>query len=213
MTEPVPLPVQRLPKQTLHHAWAPKLRRPVMFASVAQVRLWVMLEANANVTNYCERPALSLEHAADPVADFWVMRDGTEQWLILHDDVDGPGAHAQQVAHSTTRTAPCVETISSKEMERHRIWIQNWMSLLPYLATGSHLVDPALCANVIQFFDRPATFAEAEQHFSRIDPVLVWTAVIVELHAGQLISADLIRLPLSRHTRVSRYRRGGTREA
>lgn len=89
MREPVPLPVQRLPKQTLHHAWAPKLRRPVMFVSATQVRLWIMLEANPGVTNYCERPALSVEPVTEPIADFWVMRDGAEQWLIVDDNVDG----------------------------------------------------------------------------------------------------------------------------
>jgi hypothetical protein len=42
MINPVPMPVQRLPKQTLHHAWAPKLGHPVMFTPVSQVHLWVM---------------------------------------------------------------------------------------------------------------------------------------------------------------------------
>jgi hypothetical protein len=64
MKEPFPAPVQRRPKQTLHHAWAPELRRQVMFASATQVRLWTMLEAIPGVTNYCERPVLS---EVDPV--------------------------------------------------------------------------------------------------------------------------------------------------
>ena len=42
MINPVPMPVQRLPKQTLRHAWAPKLGHPVMFTPVSQVHLWVM---------------------------------------------------------------------------------------------------------------------------------------------------------------------------
>src|SRR5260370_643171 len=144
MREPVPVPVQRLPKQTLQHAWAPKLRRPVMFASMTQVRLWIMLEANPGVTNYCERPALSVEPATEPVADFWVMRDGAQQWLVVDDHVDGTEANGPQTAGGTARAAPCIETISSKEIERHPICIENSLSLLPYLATGSHLIDPTL---------------------------------------------------------------------
>jgi hypothetical protein len=184
-----------------------------MFASATQVRLWIMLEANPGVTNYCERPALSDEPVTEPIADFWVMRDGAEQWLIVDDNVEQADAHGLQTAAQTTRSPPGVEIISRKEIERHCIWIQNWMSLLPYLATGSHLIDPTLLANIIQFFDRPATFDEAEQHFSRIDPVLVRTAVIAGLHDGQLISSDLTTLALSRRIRVSRYRRGEIHEA
>lgn len=202
MNAPVPLPVRRLPKQTLHHAWAPKLRRPVLFASATQLRLWIMLEANPGVTNYCERPALSAEAAA-PLADFWVMRDGSEQWLTVDDDAgEHAGVHDPQAIGQTTRSAPCVETISRKEIERHRIWIQNWMLLLPYLATGAHLIEPTLLANVIEFFGHSATMDEAEQRFGRIDPVLIRTAVIAGLHGGQLISSDLVTLAFSRHTRV-----------
>jgi hypothetical protein len=205
MTDPIPLPVRRLPKQTLHHVWAPKLRRPIAFSSVAQVRLWVMLEANPDVTNYCERPALSAEQETEPIADFWVKRDGTEQWLVLGGDVDHFGL---QVTDGSTRTAPCTEIIPAVELDRHRIWIQNWMSLLPYLTTGSHLIDPTFRDQVIRFFDREATLEEAELHFSRNDPVLVRTAVIAGLHGGQLASTDLIESPVSRNTWIIRHRRG-----
>ena len=155
---------------------------------------------------------LSAEQTAEPFADFWVMRDGAEQWLIVDDYVDRVRAPDPHIANQTSQAAPCVETISRKEIERHCIWIQNWMSLLPYLATGSHLIDPASLGNVLQYFDRPATIDNAQQHFSRIDPVLVRTAIIAGLHGGQLISPDLTTLAFSRHTRVSRYRRGETHE-
>ena len=42
--EPVALPLHRLPKQTLHHVWAPIHRRPVLLTSQGQLHLWVMLE-------------------------------------------------------------------------------------------------------------------------------------------------------------------------
>ena len=214
MSMPVPLPVRRLPRQTLHHAWAPKLRRPVLFSSAIQLRLWIMLEAHPGVTSYCERPARSVEAVTEPLADFWVMRDGREQWLSVGGNAgEQADAHDQQTAAQTSQSAVDVELISEKEVERHRVWIQNWMSLLPYLATGEHLIDPTLLVNIIHFFDRPATIDEAEQHFSRLDPVLVRTAIISALHGGQLISPDLTTLAFSRHIRVTKYRRGETHEA
>lgn len=213
MNVTVPSPVQRLPRQTLHHAWAPKLRRPVLFASATQLRLWIMLEANPGVTNYCERPALSGEAVTEPLADFWIMRDGREQWLSVDDNVEEQAdALDRQTAAQSGRSAPDVEIISRQEIERHRVWIQNWMSLLPYLATGAHLIEPTLLANVVEFFDHSATMDEAEQQFPRIDPVLVRTAIITGLHGGQLVSPDLITHAFGRHTRVSQYRCGETYE-
>ena len=37
MTEPIALPVQRHPRQTLHHVWAPKLGRALMFTSLGSL--------------------------------------------------------------------------------------------------------------------------------------------------------------------------------
>ncbi|KWI26334.1 hypothetical protein [Burkholderia stagnalis] len=166
-----------------------------------------MLEANPGVTNYCERPALSGDAATEPLADFWIMRDGTEQWLTVDDNVgEQADVHDLQTTAQTSRSAPDIEIISRNEIERHRVWIQNWMSLLPYLAMGAHLIEPTLLANVVEFFDHSATVDDAEQHFPRIDSVLVRTAIIAGLHRGQLVSPDLITLAFDRHTRVSQYR-------
>jgi hypothetical protein len=62
MKEFVPAPLQRLSKQT-PHGCVPKLRRAFMCASISQSHLWIMLEVNPGMTNYCERPALSVEQA------------------------------------------------------------------------------------------------------------------------------------------------------
>lgn len=211
MTDPIPLPVRRLPNQTLHHVWAPKLHRPIAFSSVAQVRLWVMLEANPGVTKYCERPALPGEHGSEPVADFWAERGRTSHWFVLGDDVDD---HIDLPdTDPSTPHAPHTEIISPKDLEHHRVWIQNWMSLLPYLTTCSHLIDPTLRENVIHFFNAEATLEHAEHHFARHDAVLVRTAVIAALHSGQLASTDLITLPVSRQTRFIRCDRGSSHAA
>ena len=49
MVEPVALPVQRSPKQTLHHVWAPKLCRIVMLTGQDQLHLWAMLVEESKV--------------------------------------------------------------------------------------------------------------------------------------------------------------------
>ena len=39
MTDPIALPVNRLPKQTVHQVWAPKLNRTVVLAGRDQLHL------------------------------------------------------------------------------------------------------------------------------------------------------------------------------
>ena len=64
--EPSPRAVNRHPKQTLHHAWAPKLGRTVLFTSREQLHLWVMLEAHP------ECPCIA--NARSPVTEGPILR-------------------------------------------------------------------------------------------------------------------------------------------
>ena len=199
MVEPVALPVQRSPKQTLHHVWAPKLRRIVMLTGQDQLHLWVMLEAHPGVTQYCERPASADAAQALPIADFWAIRDGTPTWLRL---VEAPVDDAASLARATSDEG--VELIGPDELKRHRVWIRNWLSLLPYLSTTSPLGLESLKAQVVEGAGDEATFDEIERHFAHTDPVLTRTAVIAALHAGRLVSEDLQHKPWDRSTRVCR---------
>ena len=78
LADPIALPVNRSPKQTLHHVWAPKLNRTVVLAGRDELHLWVMLEAHPEVTRYCERPTWPDETETSPEPDFWALRNGHE---------------------------------------------------------------------------------------------------------------------------------------
>ena len=145
MSQPEPLPVSRLPKQTLHHVWSPKLQRPVVLTSRGQVRLWVMLEANPTVATYCERPGLGSDHHGLS-ADFWVLREGRPQWLAL-----GEQSEPLPAEDASASTSTFIQIISTADLDQYRVWIQNWMSLLPYLNAGKRLIDAALANAVIGF--------------------------------------------------------------
>lgn len=158
-----------------------------------------MLEANPAVTRYCERPSWPEGCEPRPSIDFWALRDGTPVWLSLQE-----ATPPDTVEESPPTSGIVVQTITAQELDRHRVWIQNWLSLLPYLGTASSLNLDTMRAPVIEFFAREASFDDAERHFANIDPVLVRTAVISELHRGRLFSDDLIARLWDRHTRVVR---------
>jgi len=159
MSQPEPLPVSRRPKQTLHHVWSPKLQRPLVLTSRGQVRLWVMLEANPTVATYCERPGLGSDHQG--LGADWVLREGRTQWLAL-----GEQSEPLPAEDASANTSTFIQIISTAELDQYRVWIQNWMSLLPYLNAGKRLIDAALASTVIGFFEREASFVELEQHFA-----------------------------------------------
>ena len=137
MHPPEPLPVSRLPKQTLHHVWSPKLQRTLVLTSVNQVRLWVMLEANPAVTTYCERPVLA-SNQHDAHADFWLLQGGRPQYLALDHAIESA---PHEDSSAGTPSSVLIQTIRPADLDEHRVWIQNWMTLLPYLNTGMRLID------------------------------------------------------------------------
>ncbi len=199
MLEPAALPLQRLRGQTLHHLWAPKLGRTMVLNSRRQLRLWAMLEAHPGVTRYCERPSWPGDLAPQSPPDFWAVRDGEPLRLILADELSTSAGELAPPAQG-----PDVRFVAAAELDRHRVWIQNWLALLPYLSMTISLDTASLRETVAEFFDQEASFEDAERYFAHLDPVLVRTAVIIGLHGGLLISADLLVQPWGRQTRVAR---------
>ncbi len=199
MADPIALPVKRLPKQTLHHVWAPKLSRTVVLAGRDLLHLWVMLEAHPAVSRYCERPTWPDETEASPEPDFWALRGGSAIWLAL-----GNAPRCEPPAALPLPALPTIEWIRTEALDEHRVWIQNWLSLLPYLSSaGAPGVDP-LVPLVVQAVDPDTSFDELERRFSATEPLLVRTAAIAALHQGLLVSEDLKHKQWDRFTRISK---------
>ena len=196
MSDPTPLPMRRLPKQTLHHVWAPKLARPVVLNGLRQLQLWTLLEANPGVTRYVERPC-EVDDATEGLAtDFWAMRHGRATWLRVE------GATHEQSTAGLPAQNPSLVLVSAEELDRHRVWIQNWQSLLPYLSCSASIDLSGLRAQVVAFFAREASLEDAERHLAAADPVLVRAAAIDGLHRGDLYSAELLVSPWTASLRI-----------
>ena len=69
-------------------------------------------------------------------------------------------------------------TISGEKLDQHRVWIQNWRSLQPYLGPASALSVEALMAPVTNAVGQDTCIDDVERQFATVDPLLVRTAVI-----------------------------------
>jgi hypothetical protein len=157
-----------------------------------------MLEANPSVTRYCERPSWPAESGPRPAIDFWVLRENQPTWLMLENLQVSPNEGA---CPPQDGVAQCV---TLNDLDTHRVWIQNWLSLLPYLSATNSLNLDHLGKQVVEFFTHESSLAEAERHFARDDAVLVRTAIIAQLHAGRLYSTDLLTRVWDADTRIVR---------
>ena len=184
--------------------WAPKLGRQITLASRWTVYLWVTLEADPSVTTYCERPALIDADAGGlpRFVDFWVRRDDQSRWLMLerHDEtmIEPEGENFQCVSKQT------VEIVSREALERRQIWIENWLSILPYLASHTRYVDLALISAILDLCQTPQPLQAIKRYFPQQDAGIVRTGVFLGAHRGQLSCEELNDRPWDESTVFSR---------
>jgi hypothetical protein len=86
-------------------------------------------------------------------------------------------------------------------MEQRAVWIDNWLTILPYMASAARLVEAPLVAQVIDACQTTTPLWRIEKHLDRHDRMLVRTAVFMALHRGELLGIDLEDRPWDRDSR------------
>ena len=169
MREPEALRLQRLPRQSLHPAWAPRLGRTSALDRSGQLRLWAMREAHPGMTRYCERPAWPGDVPPGRMPDSRALRDGAPVRLVLERDAQQPAEPAPEA----DGPAPQTVTAFDLDLDRRRIWIRDRLSLLPYLGSTALLDGAGPGEPVVRFFRQEASCDEAGRHFAHHDSMLV----------------------------------------
>lgn len=196
MSDPVALPIKRLPKQTLHHVWAPKLGRIVLLAGNDQLRLWTMLEAHPQVSKYCERPTWPDAQDASANLDFWALKDGQQLQLVL------TGSPAGIPIGGVPPARGAIDIVSSAALDEHRIWILNWLSLLPYIGSQAALGLDSLAAAIVAAVVGEISIGEVTDQFTHVEALAVRTCIVLALHRGLIASEDLRHRPWGASTRL-----------
>jgi len=190
-----PLSFIRRPHQHRFQAWAPKLSRCIVLTSMPTVQLWAWLEGNPDIQRYCERPATTLVNGEERVIDFWFHQGNEERWWMIHIDGNPLLELESGGKHLRTITDDHVQFISPQSFEAHKIWIDNWLAILPYLASNARLVETALMAKVVENCRTATSLRTIEELHAQQDRMLVRTAVFMALHRGELLGIDLHEKP------------------
>ncbi len=181
--------------------WAPKLKRKITLFDPFHLRLSVLLESLPRVSHYCERPAYLRRNEDRQLVDFWVRAGRHELFWIA--SAQPRDAQADRV--SQTKSIG-VRYVFTRNFASRDVWIENWMRILPYLASNARFVSKPLLADIEQATLHGSTLGDIERDFQPHDIVLVRTAAFMLLHTGRL-KADGLRVePLGTQIRLRRAR-------
>lgn len=207
-----PLPFVRRASQRRIEVFSPKLGRRLSLSSYDAWQLWLALEANPMVSDFCERPA----HADTPdqrLIDFWVrLRPGVgEFWLLDQANDDDPpkdaaGAPAQEArpAHAEQLHGLPLHRIPRPDLLGWSTPVSNWARIIPYLVTWRRFTDAVLAQSIIVYLGRTHTLDDIVAHFADHDLPMVEAALYSVVADGRVLSPDLATSPLGGNTRFCR---------
>lgn len=208
-----PLPFVRGRSRRRIEVFSPKLARRLSLASYAQWQLWLALEANPLVVNFCERPA-RLDAANSSAIDFWVQlrtAAASEFWLLDAEDssneidvVAAPTAvDSAPIRAERVRGLP-IRHVTHTDMQGWTTPVANWARIVPYLVVWRRFSDVVLAQAIVVYLERSHTLDQIMAHFADHDPPMVEAALYSLVANGRVLSPDLAVSPLSGATRFSR---------
>lgn len=174
-------------------ARSPKLGRLVQHYDQACFQQWIRLEADPSVSTFCERPARIGPDPTSPLISFLVSRKQAQEFVLLVADqrpADLPNEHDGKP----------LRVVTSPELAAASIWIDNWQRMLPVINCSATLVSPDLTKSILSLCEAPITLLTVERELTKVQPMLVRTAVFDLLRAGSLAAPSLHTQKLSLHT-------------
>jgi hypothetical protein len=191
-------------KSHLYIVKAPKIGRRIRFFHKLPLQQWVLLEADPDVETYCERPIVTNhENIKNRIVDFWVKRKDQEEILFIRKpkqnkhqpDITNDPAFKAWVKDQNIN----IKVVTASEILAQPIYLENWQTILHFLASNMELVSNDLIEKVIDTCkaNSEITLESITNCLSSQDPMLVYTAFFMLLHKGTLNSHELADTALS----------------
>ena len=206
------LPFARRASQRRIEVFSPKLGRRLSLSSYGAWQLWLALEANPMVSDFCERPAF-VDTSGRRSIDFWVRLrpGGGEFWLLdhangneQHDDAAGATAQDDGAAHVEQLHGLPLRRIARGDLLGWSTPVSNWARIIPYLVTWRRFPDAVLAQSIVGYLGRTHTLDDILAHFGDHDLPLVEAGLYSVVADGRVLSPDLATSPLGGDTCFSR---------
>lgn len=158
---------------------------------------WAIAEGCPHIEEFCEYPGFITLNGTRHMADFWVRGATREQFIKIDGGIELLPELPKQVP---TYADVEISLLPANWLFQHRVWIDNWLQMTPYIVSNGSYVTPGMLARVSKFFDAPRPLFEVEHAFREVDAQLVRSAVFMLMHQGKLYSDDLMVRPLGSGT-------------
>ena len=165
--------------------FSPKLQRRVTLYSRRAFEQWLLLESDPSVIEFCERPLILKTRAGAKLADFWVRRGASEEFLVIDDNITP--IDPIEVGGDTL----ALRVIQPAALAASRQWTQNWEHLLPVINSSVGSVRSELAEDVLRFLNAAKPLMQIECNFAIGDPSVVRACVFELLRVGRIAAPSL----------------------
>ena len=207
-TQPLPLPAAGWRRRL--EVFSPKLVRRLSLGSYDAWRCWIALEANPQVTSFCERPS-RMAGRTSAMIDFWVQLCGTvaaEFWLLWNPRVDAVTPDASPEASATPAPKRLhdhpVRLITPEIIASWEVPVASWAQIVPVLVSYRRYRKPLLEQSIVVQLAQYVALDDLINHFDHDDPDEVVASLYWLLALGRVRSPDLAT---ERLNGASRFRR------
>jgi hypothetical protein len=174
-----------------------KVNRMLTIFGRDQLEAWLLLEADPNVAQYCERPLYVPDHKPKRVVDFWAgFRDCNELWLVENKPVPDD---ANEGALAALRAWAEPHAFKVRQVAPHtanRTFLNNWGMIVRDLSANRRYIGPPLVSAVRACLEYPRPLSAICAMLRDHDQVLVRSAIYSLLHLGVIHCPDLAKEPL-----------------
>lgn len=177
--------------------YSPKAARMLVLFSYDCVAAWALAEGSPQICTFCEYPGFIPLGGTRLMADFWLRSASQERFIKIEGGIELWPELPEQVpiyvdAH--------VSSLSTSWLTQHKVWVDNWLQINPYLVTNARFVTSEMLDRVGSLFSTSRPLFEVEHALRDVDAQLVRTAVFMLMHQGKLCSDDLFEHQLQSGT-------------
>jgi hypothetical protein len=159
----------------------------------------VLIEANPDIEQFCERPGHVQVDGQRVLADFWIHRGKKREYFVLQDMpklslLDDPGGLLDPLP---------IQHITPAWLLEHAQLIANWTRILPVVTTYAPMLSGEFVNQVRARLRGPERLVDIERRLLPEDPLRTRAAIFELLRCGHLRADELTARALSGATRFT----------